>query len=483
MRITLIAPPLMDYMNGVLRPISMDAVRTCPPYGIYLLASVLGREGHTVTIIDLIAQGSRDLSAHLGTILSSHLIGIGSSSLSWPTAKACIDDIRKFSRDIPVVLGGIHATMFDRYVLSTTGANFVIRGEAEAALPRLCRALESGGSPEDIPGLTYKRISGKIVRNPAAPKLSAGEIAKFPLPDYSQIPPGVYTGLGIESSRGCPFDCIFCSTSYRRSWRGLSPRDFVDRVEQILPHRPRTTHGFIQIIDDEFTVQTKRAIDICHEFKNRGLRLDIVFDARANDLLKEDFVAAVLPYAQQFLVGAECGYDEGLRKIGKKTSTAMLVEAARILKKSGLASKADFSFVIGLPWETKAEVLKTVRFGFDLYSRFGVRVLLQWYCQIPGSRLWEEQHRKEVLHEAQYDDYGFFRDNYLFRTGVQLTPSEVYEVSGIVGALKSLSVKSAQGQEMFQSSTPDPILHFHPVNPGVSRESSLANLREVAGVV
>jgi len=481
-RITLIAPPLMDFQNGVLIPISMDAVRTCPPYGIYLLATILRNNNHAVTIIDLIAQGSRNLDTHWGVLLSSHLIGIGVSSLSWPTAKDIIAEIRTYNKTIPIVLGGIHATMFDKYVLSTTEANCVIRGESEVAFPNLCQAIENGENLKTVANLTYKLANGKIVRNRVSPRLTEEVLAEQPLPDYSCIPPGIYSGLGIESSRGCPYDCIFCSTSYRKSWRGITPKTFVDKVEQLLPFTSLTTNRLIQIIDDEFSLKTERTIDICKEIDKRNLDPKIVFDTRANDLLKEDFLNAIKPYAHQFLVGAECGYNAGLERIGKGATIEKIEKAATLLQKYNMAQKADFSFIIGLPWETKSDVVKTVRFAYKLYSNYGVRVLLQWYCQIPGSRLWEEQRRNEVLHEAHYDNYGFFRDHYLFRTGVKLTPSEIHEVHGMINSLKTLTTRNIHGMDMIQSSTPDPIIQLYPYVPDCKESTSLANLREVAGV-
>jgi radical SAM superfamily enzyme YgiQ (UPF0313 family) len=471
----------MDYNSGILRPISMDAVRTCPPYGIYLLATIAEAAGHEVTVVDLIAQGSKDLSLYSRELMTCHLVGVGTSSLSWPTAKDCIAEIKHCRPDVPIVVGGIHATMFDKYILSTTETTFVLRGEAESTFPLLCRTLEQNGNLLDIPNLTFRMSNSRIVRNETALKMSDRELAEFPVPDYSRLPSGVYTGLGLESSRGCPFDCVFCSTSYRKSWRGIDSLEFVDRLERILPFTTRTILGLVQIIDDEFSIKTRRAVDICNEIGNRNIKTKLVFDSRADDLTNETFVDAIQPYAHQFLVGAECGYDEGLTKIGKGTTTEKLKQAASMLKRKGMASRADFSFIIGLPWETKSEVIQTIRFAYKLYETYGVRVLLQWYCQIPGSRLWDEQREKEVLHEAHYDDYGFFRNHYLFRTGVKLTPSEVHEVVGILNSIQSLSSKNVNGMDMVQSSAPDPILTNYPILFTDKKTGGLTNLREAAG--
>lgn len=480
MKVILIAPPLMDYVNGVLAPIAMDAVRACPPYGVFLLAQVLQQDGHEVTIIDLIAQGSKDLDIHAQLLASCHVVGISTTSLSWPTARNCILDIRKYRPDVPIVLGGIHATMFDKYVLSTTTANYCIRGEGEHALKILCRVLERGGDLRTVPNLTVKLPDGKIVRTGIAPKLTPEEMAACPVPDYSQVPPGAYNGLGIESSRGCPFDCSFCSTSYRRSWRGIPPQAFVDRVELILPFAANTTTGSLQVIDDEFSLKPDRAVEICKEFGRRNLNPKLVFDSRANDLLNDEYLEAMSPYALQFLIGAECGYDEGLKRVGKGTTCHNLEKAAKNLKKHGLASKADFSFILGLPWETHEDVMKTVRFASRLYSEHGVRVLLQWFCQIPGSRMWEEDRKEGIVHEAQYDDYGFFRDLYLFRSGVRLTPEEIYEVTDAVTAVSRLSQIHTPEKRMLEYANPEPIgAYFPKMGSEVTEGTGLASLYEV----
>ncbi len=483
MKVVLIAPPLMDYVGGVLQPIAMDATRECPPYGIYLLASVLRRARHEVVVLDLIAQGSIGLIAFWSEITSCQLIGVGTSSLSWPTARDCINEIRRYRHDVPIVLGGIHATMFDAYVLATTAANFVIRGEGEQSFSELCRCLESGLDIRSVPSLTFKNADGSIVRNPPAPKMTEDELTSFPVPDYSQIPLGIYSGLGIESSRGCPFDCSFCSTSYRRTWRGIQPERFVDRLEQVLPYTVRTRNGIIQIVDDEFSVKPKRAIAICQEINRRGLCPKLVFDCRANDLLDEFFVETIAPYTCQFLVGAECGYNEGLRRVGKGTTIEKLEKAAGVLARYGIAARADFSFILGLPWETKEEVDSTVRFACHLYSMYGVRVLLQWYCQIPGSRLWQESRANEKVHEAQYDDYGFFRNLYLFRTGVQLAPKEVMAVSEMLSPVLALSTLLSPERRRVEYCHPEPMRRFFPAQLLESPDGvGLTRLREVAGL-
>jgi radical SAM superfamily enzyme YgiQ (UPF0313 family) len=480
MKVVLVAPPIMDYRDGQLRSIAMDAVRECPPYGIYSLASILSGIGHQVVMADLIALGSNDMQPFQPDLQDCDLVGIGATTLSWPTACDVIAQLRKIRPDLPIVLGGIHPTMFDRYILGNFPVQFVIRGEGEIALPALCRALESGQDPAQVPNLSWKDREGGIVRNPLGPLISRHKLASYPLPDYGKLPSGVYKTLSIESSRGCAYDCSFCSTSYRRSWRGIPAKSFVDRLTLVMEHLPRAQHRIIHIVDDEFSTNPRRAMAIVELMARRGLAPELVYDSRATDLIADGFVSSMAHLTHRLLVGAECGYDEGLRRIGKGTSCQTLEQAARTLYAHGISERADFSFILGLPWETRTEVEKTIRFAMSLLGKYGVRVLLQWYCEIPGSRLWEQHRQRQLVTEAMYDDYGFFRNLYLFRSGVAVLPNDIWEINDILEKLLFVTRVNYRNDKMMEFALPDPIGAYFPQQKSLEDETGLKSLREVA---
>jgi anaerobic magnesium-protoporphyrin IX monomethyl ester cyclase len=480
MKLLLLAPPIMDNVWGTPKSIAMDAVRECPPYGIFLLQAVAQAAGHEAITADLIADGSNCIRPYERHLADCGLVGIGATSMSWPTAKDVIFQIRKLRPEVPIVLGGIHPTMFDYYLLQTFPVDYIVRGEGEIALVKLCEAIEHGGGFERIPNLSWKDADGTVCRNPAGQKISKDELGRFPLPDFSQLPMKVYKGLSIESSRGCAFDCSFCSTSYRKSWRGIPAEVFVDRLEQMLPQAARTELQMIHIIDDEFSMNPRRAIEITNVLRARNLHPSLVYDSRATDVLFDGFVSSMAEFTAQFLIGAECGYDEGLKRVGKGTTVKILEDAAKLLSQAGMADRADFSFVLGMPWETMADVQKTCRFAAHLYATYGVRILLQWYCQIPGSRLWEDDRRAMLVNEAMYNDYGFFRDLYLFRTGVKLSPKEIWDVSRSVSALQQIAQIKDPEKVMVEYGHPEPINFYFPEEVLVNHGDGLFNLREVA---
>lgn len=481
MRVVLCAPPIMDHIGGQLHSIAMDAHRECPPYGMYLLRAALQAAGHHVDFLDLIARGTSSVQDEMEVIERADLIGIGATSMSWPTALEVIKQIRGRRIDTPIVVGGIHPTMFDQYVLAAFPIQFVVRGEGEIAIVALVEALERGNGFHEVPNLSWKTGDGKIIRNPIHALIKKTALPEFPVPDYSDLPNGVYQALSIESSRGCVFDCSFCSTSYRRTWRGISPEEFVDRLEIIMPMVSRTSAHNIHIIDDEFSMNVKRATKIAEIISARGMTPGLVFDSRANDIADEAYVEAIAPHTVQFLIGAECGYDEGLELIGKGTTCEKLETAAKILKKYGIADRADFSFVLGLPWETRVEVEKTITFATRLHATYGVRILLQWYCQIPGSRLWDAAAKKGLVTEAMYDEFGFFGNYYLFQTGVQIPTEDIYEISDRVNAVRMIANVHYRGRNMIEYAFPEPVAKYFPRILQSFSQNGLESLRQVAG--
>jgi anaerobic magnesium-protoporphyrin IX monomethyl ester cyclase len=432
----LISLPVMDFnAEGRLSPIGMDLVRECPPLALYWLPEVLKLQGIETVILDLVAPGRPFRECDLQQFERCAAVGISATSMSWPTALRAARMLVKHLPHKKLIFGGPHPTMFDDYVLQHFPKAYIIRGEAEQTLPILLHALTAGGSLADVPSLTF-RDGDKLIRTEQAPKLSRAYLSSLPPPNYSTLPAGVYQGLSIESSRGCPFDCSFCSTNYRNSYRPLLPDRFVDNLTMLVPHVQKSKLRMIHVVDDEFTMNQPRVIQIATELDRRGQDVELSFDARANDLHNLELVQKIAPFTHEFLVGAECGYDEGLKKIGKGVTTSGLKLAAETLFKAGIAHKAHFSFIVGLPWESLSEVEKTVAFAADLAASFGVKVLIQWYTQIPGSNLWAESRDDGKVSARFYDDFGYFRNPHLFFSAVKISPDEIWKLSEIILTLK-----------------------------------------------
>jgi radical SAM superfamily enzyme YgiQ (UPF0313 family) len=423
-----------DLFEASLRPVGADVVRPCPPYAVYLLAGVLRSAGHEVVIVDLIADGSGRLEPR--GLDDVDLVGVTATSLSWAAARVAIAHVRRSRPDVPIVVGGVHASQFDQWVLDHSHADMVIRGDGELPLLALCDALEHRRDLATVPSLSWHGDGGVFVRNAMGPKVDAADLTRW-MPDYRSLPHRAYWGLALETARGCTFDCAFCSTPHRRRWRSGDPPAVVDRLERLVGDLERTITSSVYLVDDEFSLNPARAMAIGEGLTEREVPLRLLFDSRAPDVLHPGLLDALAPHTQSLLIGAECGYDAGLARIGKGTTTAVLRQAAAALAGAGIAGRADFSFILGLPWEGPEEVRRTVDFGFELARDHGVRLLFNWYAQIPGSHLWDEARAHHAIHESRYDTFGVQRDPSVFFAAVKLTEDEIDRLARRVDALRT----------------------------------------------
>ncbi len=456
MKILLVAVPIMEPINGSLEPIMMDKTRANPPYGLYLLAEMVRQAGHDVDILDLIARGGLYKEEIQQTVSQYDILGISANSLNWSTARELIRIVRESKCDIPIVLGGIHGTLYDDYILHHYPIDFVVRGEGEKVLPELIRYFDGKRSLSGISGLSYLNGRGQFIRHQESELLSICELENLPAPAYDLLPSGVYEGISIESARGCAFACSFCSIPFKRCWRALSAERFIERVKQLQPYVSKSITNAFSLIDDCFTIDNQRVVDIVNGIENRGLYFQAALDARCSDVQTLEFGHVLGRITNVVMFGAECGYDEGLKRVGKGLTTKTIERAAQLVAEAGYSDRTVFSFILGLPWERYQDVLQTVKFAGRLAARFGITLYLQWHCLIPGSKIWNELHRRGEVDISMYDEFGFFHNPYLTFKGISLSREEVFKIGekivGLIKLLKCLNFK----RELIEFSIPPP---------------------------
>lgn len=454
MKILLIAVPLMELQGGELVSISMDRIKSSPPLGVYWLGGVARAAGHDIDILDLIALGRVDVPLILSRAAEAEVVGISCNTLNWPTARVVTQHIKESYPELPVVLGGIHPSSYPEHVLQNCPADFIVRGEGEVPLLQLLEALEGKRSLDAVHGLGYWK-DGVLTTKPNTGLASIQEVENLPDPAYDLLPSDVYETLSIESARGCKFKCTFCSTKFLGSWRGVSAEVFVNRLERLMPYVERTRYGVFSFIDDLYTLDIDRVPEITNLIQKRGLKVQATLDARATDVIRGKVAEALAPITNHMLIGAECGYDEGLRRIAKGCTTKVLEEAAALLNKVGLSRQVVFSFVIGFPFESRDDCIRTIEFASNLLVKYNVRIYLQWYNSIPGSIIWDELATKGLVDISMYDDFGFFSNAYLFRAGVQLPLDVIKELSEIIQSINTMLLFTQPADDIIQFAPPE----------------------------
>jgi radical SAM superfamily enzyme YgiQ (UPF0313 family) len=437
-RILLLTVPITDEFDGEVKPIMMDKTRSHPPIGVYLMAAILRRARIPFRLFDMIAAGMIEHSDIDHEYENSDIIALPANSLNWPSALRIIRRIRVVNPEAIIILGNIHGTMFPEYILEKHAVDYILRGEAEMTFPRLIESLLAGRDPYDIPGLCFRR-DGNVHISPDMPTLDEEQLNDNPPPLWEIVPDKAYTSISIESSRGCRFNCVFCSIPYRKRWRSLSARQFYLNYQAAAPHTDRTRTNVLSITDDCFTLDKQRVLDILSYFKTDKVSPAFTLDARASDLCDEELCSAIAPYTNAILVGAESGYAEGLKRIRKGITIDNIIRTAENVHKFGIAERTVFSFVLGLPWESYHDVMRTVEFAFGLYARYGTRLYLQWHNLIPGSRIWYNLFRENKISLADYDRTGFFRNCKLMDLGVACSHDEVFKICDKILSLMNLS--------------------------------------------
>jgi radical SAM superfamily enzyme YgiQ (UPF0313 family) len=233
-RISLIEPEAADY--------HIYTKYTFPRLGLPLLATILARQGNDVQFYcDSVARRS---AADFRDVLRSDLVGI---SITTSTAPAGYRLGRALKlAHIPVVYGGAHATYCPDEALRF--GDYVVRGEAEHALPELVNALAAGVSPAGIENLSH-RVDGEIVHEPSRPLLA--DLAGLPWPDFSLMKGSrrmkVYP---MATGRGCPRHCDFCAVTplFGHKMRMRPAEDVIEEVG-------RVSQRHLFFVDDNFAAK------------------------------------------------------------------------------------------------------------------------------------------------------------------------------------------------------------------------------------
>ena len=283
-----------------------DSFEHMPAVGIRMpngaLTSLAGNldPHHRVAVADLILVQDRvrETIVRLVRQLRPEVVGLSVMTFQRRTAKRLIELVRLLHPGVRIVVGGYDPSLApEAYFEPSPGqADFVVRGEGEITLRDLVRALEAGVGFEEIPGLTY--LDGRIVRrNPDRPISPLGKNDLRPPNRDARVLRG-YTLLGwpidvIETSRGCTYDCSFCSIIAMRG-RNFHTFDFARVLEDIRDARDHGARALF-IVDDNITLDVRRFEGLCRAIIEAGLnRIHYLVQAMTSSIANQGETLAPL---------------------------------------------------------------------------------------------------------------------------------------------------------------------------------------------
>ena len=374
-----------------------------PPLGVAYLAAVTREKGHEVTILDR-AIDHRKLT--ISYFQKFDIIGISADTPRYPEAVGIAKIAKKAGKKI--LMGGYHVSFLDKEALDTGVVDFIVRGEAEEIIINLLEALENKTSLKTVKGISYLE-NGEYVRTPDAPPPRNLDAMPFPARDL--LPMDKYTSqmqgmplTNLITSRGCPFNCYFCSSSKfgGLKWRYRSAKSIVDEMEMLYNDYGYRTFAFM---DDNFTLSKKRVMDFADELEKRGMT-DILWwcFSRVDILIRnEDMVKRMAESgAFQIFLGLESHNEGVLNDYGKNVGNTEQDKAIELLHKYGI--NIHGSFIIGDINETEDMVLQTARWARDVNPKVTQFSVLTPY---PGTALYNDVekegrflHKKWELYDA-----------------------------------------------------------------------------------
>jgi anaerobic magnesium-protoporphyrin IX monomethyl ester cyclase len=342
-----------------------------PPLGISYMAAALRRAGHDVSLLDCTFT-KRKVAMEKALETNARIVGLYCMATMIEDCFLFADLLR--NRTGLLVAGGPMPTASPDLFLDRF--DVVVRGEGEQTMAELLQTWEKGLDLESVRGIAFARkadaasgTGGNVVTT--APRPFSGDLDHIAFPARDLLPNESYLSHGkraygfsittIMTTRGCPFQCDFCSNViFGGSYRERSTENVVDEIEEALG----LGYERISFADDVFTMNPGRVRAICREIETRGLHFQWECLGRVDTM---DYpLAAAMKKAgcTRIFFGIESGNDEILGLMNKKITVNQARGAVEAAHRAGLHVGAFF--IVGYPGDTNDSALQTIRFALSM---------------------------------------------------------------------------------------------------------------------
>jgi anaerobic magnesium-protoporphyrin IX monomethyl ester cyclase len=336
-----------------------------PPLGLLSIGGPLIDAGHDVSLhdADRIDQPLPDIVDEVvKRAPDAVLIGHTGSTSAHPTVSTLTRRIRERLPRARIVYGGVFPTYHWKEVLTDEPqVDAIVRGEGETTAVHLMAALEQGTPLLDVRGIAFRRLGVPFATRDAEmiTNLDAHRIG-WELIDFDRYHYwGKKRAVVMQFSRGCPHLCNYCGQrGFWTRWRHRDPKKFAKEIATL--HRE---HGIeiVNLADENPTSQRKAWKEFCEAMIAENVDVEIVGSTRAGDIVRDADLLHLYKKAgvSRFLLGTESTDEATLQKIKKGSTTAVDMEAIRLLRKHDILSLA--TWVVGFEEETARDYWRGFR--------------------------------------------------------------------------------------------------------------------------
>jgi radical SAM superfamily enzyme YgiQ (UPF0313 family) len=410
MKIHFIVPPLFKKSN------ESDIGKIYPPLGVLYISAFIKK-----TFQDLEIKVTNGYNIGVKKTLKeiekfdADLLGFSFSS---QLAQSAYKLINKVKKDKMVVCGGPHPSIMPEEVLEESAADIVVIGEGEITFKEILEYYHEKKELGEIKGIAYKR-KRKIVKTQLRPMVK--DVDSIPMPDRGLINMNEYSGYVMSknkkdmhfiSSRGCPFNCVFCSNPvWRRTCRLRNPKKVVDEIEVL------KEMGATELFDESDTFNLSRdwVLRFCDEMIKRKINIPWKAQVRVKNV--DDELARKMAEAGCHLVflGVESANNHVLKGVRKNIRKNDILKACRAFSKHGIKV---FGLIMifnvweedgRLRYETIDDCMNTLEFTRYLVLS-GLLYNTTWCVAtpIPGNDLYAIAKKYKILKDDfELIDWGF----------------------------------------------------------------------------
>ncbi len=383
------------------------------PVGIGTLSAYIKQFGHSTECLyinDTVMQDD-DILSFVGNY-DPDLIAFSVVTHQWIYVQEYAALIKtKFQ--VPIICGGAHPTFNPEDVISDPNINLLCIGEGEYPLADLLERMEQGGDLASIPNIWVKNEQGDIFSN--EPRHLIDDLDLIPFPDrdilpFQEIVDSCKTEPVIMASRGCPYNCTFCSNSaYKAIYKGkgswVRQRSPENVIEEIRDMNNRYDISTLNFYDECFGYNKKWIKQFCKLYKEE-FNFPFGCFIRAETMDRETFHMMADAGLSLIYIGVESGNDDLRQNImNRKVSDERIIAACQDAQAEGI--QVWTYNIVGVPGETVETIEETMELNRKINPHF---VSVSLFQPMPGTKLYDECVEKQyfsglTISKNLYDDF------------------------------------------------------------------------------